>query len=45
MDEFLATFVDYKTLVEKLLPVTERMLLRSPEIALERKYSSDNSPK
>ena len=33
--EFLNEFVDFKTLSEKLLPVAERMLLRSPEIALD----------
>jgi hypothetical protein len=35
LDEFLAEFVDFTMLTEKLLPVAERMLLRSPEVALE----------
>jgi hypothetical protein len=34
--EFLHEFVDEKTLTEKLLPVSEKMLLRSPEVALDR---------
>lgn len=33
---FLAEFVTYEVLVEKLIPSVERMLLRSPEIALDR---------
>ncbi|WRT67086.1 uncharacterized protein IL334_004052 [Kwoniella shivajii] len=35
LSEFLAEFVTYDMLVEKLLPQAEKMLLRSPETALE----------
>ncbi|ODO11508.1 hypothetical protein I350_00288 [Cryptococcus amylolentus CBS 6273] len=34
-NEFLGEFVSYQTLSEKLIPQAEKMLLRSPEVALE----------
>ena len=37
LSEFLANFVSYETLSTKLVPTAERMLLRSPEIALDSK--------
>lgn len=39
--EFLANFVTEADLTGKLIPTAERMMLRSPEIALTREYSWD----
>lgn len=33
---YLAEFISYSTLSDKLIPTAERMLLRSPETALDR---------
>jgi hypothetical protein len=37
LNEFHAEFVDIDTLSAKVLPTAEKMLLRSPEVALDRK--------
>jgi hypothetical protein len=37
LNEFHAEYVDIETLSGKILPTAEKMLLRSPEVALERK--------
>jgi hypothetical protein len=38
LTEFLGEFVDIGTLSSKVLPTAEKMLLRSPEVALDCKF-------
>jgi hypothetical protein len=43
LNEFLTEFMDIDILSSKMMPTAEKMLLRSPEVALDREYISGRS--